>query len=90
MLLNEFCGINAALREVRKQTEALRIQKERQEQGLEGEVDVESIDWLYGTYKMKDEMETTDQEVCRHTKSRSRGFELPKWKNTKTTIYNVF
>ncbi|KAL5007517.1 hypothetical protein ScPMuIL_016323 [Solemya velum] len=51
-----------ALRDVRKRSEAKRIEKERQEQGMEGEVDVESVDWLYGTYKTKEEVENADKE----------------------------
>ena len=48
---------------MRQQSEAKKIQKDRDDKGEEGEVDPETVDWLYGTYKLKGETEDDKEHV---------------------------
>ena len=41
-----------AMLKIRKEAEATKITKELREKGIEGEVDVDSVDWLTGKYRM--------------------------------------
>ncbi|XP_060068260.1 dynein axonemal assembly factor 1-like [Ylistrum balloti] len=47
---------------MRKRGEAKRIQRERDAAGLEGKVDVESVDWLTGTYRLEGSTEVLRQK----------------------------
>ncbi|XP_061177855.1 dynein axonemal assembly factor 1-like [Saccostrea echinata] len=53
-----------AMLSIRRKNEKEKIEKERKEQGLEGEVDEESVDWLTGKYRMKgEEAEESNSDV---------------------------
>ncbi|XP_033731130.1 dynein assembly factor 1, axonemal-like [Pecten maximus] len=47
---------------MRKRGEAKRIQRERDAAGLEGKVDVDSVDWLTGTYRLEGSTEVLRQK----------------------------
>ncbi|XP_062592513.1 dynein axonemal assembly factor 1-like [Saccostrea cucullata] len=44
-----------AMLSIRRKNEKEKIEKDRKERGLEGEVDEDSVDWLTGKYRMKGE-----------------------------------
>lgn len=52
----------AALTKIRKENIKQKIEKEMNERGEEGEVDLESVDWLTGSYKLKSEVESEQTE----------------------------
>lgn len=51
-----------ALTQIRKSSMKQKIEKEMRERGEEGEVDIESIDWLTGSYKLTSEVEKEADE----------------------------
>ena len=61
---------------------ASKIQKELDEKGEGKEVDPETIDWLYGTYKTKDEVEREKlEQVEKQEEGGADGIEVKAHQN---------
>ena len=65
---------------IRRANMATKIQKELDAKGEAKEVDPSTIDWLYGTYKTKDEVEREKQEaVNKQEQGGDAGLEVLVW-----------